>query len=237
MRFDLSERRVIVTGGTGALGSAVVQAALDAGARCVVPVYHASELERAAWRDSDRVRAIENIDLSKEDSVEGFYKEACGGEGLWASVHIVGGFAMGPLLETSAETFRQQMDLNATTAFLCTREAARRMAGAGGGRIVNVAARPALFPELGKGMVPYATSKAAVAALTQASAAELAGTGVMVNAVIPDVMDTPANRKAMPDADFDGWAKVEQVASTVLFLIASENGATRGGLVPVYGRG
>jgi len=104
-----------------------------------------------------------------------------------------------------------------------------------GGRIVNVAARPALIPELGAGMVAYTASKAAVAAITQSLAAEVAADGILVNAVVPSIMDTPANRKSMPDADHAKWPKVDEVAASIVFLASAENRVTRGALMPVYG--
>ena len=106
----------------------------------------------------------------------------------------------------------------------------------GGGRIVNVAARPALEPRLGAGMIAYTASKAAVAALTQALGEEVAKDGILVNAVVPSTMDTPANRSAMPKADFSAWPKVEEVAATIVFLASPENKVTRSALVPVYGK-
>src|SRR4051794_38121175 len=128
--------------------------------------------------------------------------------------------------------------MNFVTAFLCCRAAINAIArsSGGGGRIVNVAARPALEPRLGAGMTAYAASKAAVAALTQALGEEVARDGILVNAVVPSIMDTPANRSAMPKADFSAWPKVEEVAATILFLASPENKLTRSALVPVYGR-
>jgi NAD(P)-dependent dehydrogenase (short-subunit alcohol dehydrogenase family) len=110
------------------------------------------------------------------------------------------------------------------------------MAKTGGGRIVNVAARPALEPRTGAGMTAYAASKSAVAALTAALAEEVVKDGILVNAVAPSTMDTPANRKAMPKADFAAWPKVDEVAATICFLASPQNMVTRGGVVPVYGR-
>ena len=110
------------------------------------------------------------------------------------------------------------------------------MTATGGGRIVNVAARPALEWRLGAGMVAYAASKAAVAAMTVALAEEVAKDGILVNAVAPSIMDTPANRQAMPKADHAAWPKVEEVAATILFLASPDNRVTRGAIVPVYGR-
>ncbi|MEL7473583.1 MAG: SDR family NAD(P)-dependent oxidoreductase [Planctomycetota bacterium] len=234
MRIDFGGRTVVVTGGTGALGRAVVRALLESGGRCVIPVYREVEVEGVSWRDEDRVRLIPGIDLCDDKAVAALFEEAAR-NGLWGSVHVCGGFAMAPIQQTASDAFRRMFELNALTAFACTREASLRMSD--GGRVVNVAARPALFPELGGGMVAYAASKAAVAALTQAAAAELVGARVLVNAVAPDVMDTPTNREAMPDADFSAWARVEDVASTIAFLVSPQNSCTRGGLVPVYGRG
>ena len=123
--------------------------------------------------------------------------------------------------------------LNTVTAFLCCREAIARMRPSGG-RIVNIAARPALEPTAG--MTAYATSKAAVCALTTTLAREVTAEGILVNAVVPSTMDTPANRRAMPTADFERWPKVEQVADAIAFLAGSSNALTSGALVPVYGR-
>jgi NAD(P)-dependent dehydrogenase (short-subunit alcohol dehydrogenase family) len=180
---------------------------------------------------------VEGVDLTDESSVERFYEQA--GARLWASVHVAGGFAMAPVAGTGRTEFDLMVRTNALTCFLCCREAIRRIrsgAGAEGGRIVNVAARPGVIPELGAGMVAYTASKAAVAAITQSLAAEVAGDGILVNAVVPSIMDTPANRQAMPKADHAKWPKVEEVAATVRFLASPRNTVTRGGLVPVYGK-
>ena len=105
-----------------------------------------------------------------------------------------------------------------------------------GGRIVNVAARHALEPRLGASLTAYAVAKAGVAALTMALGEEIAKDDVLVNAVAPSIMDTPANRKSMPKADFDAWPKVEEVAAAIMFLASPENKVTRGAIVPVYGK-
>jgi NAD(P)-dependent dehydrogenase (short-subunit alcohol dehydrogenase family) len=238
MEQSFEGRHVVVTGGTGALGSAVVGALLDAGAAVSVPVHQADELRRFPYVGHDRVRIVEGVDLGDEPSVEGFYRSAIEARrGLWASIHLAGGFAMTPAVETTAAQFLGQGRVNTLTCFLCCREAVRAIKGGGmGGRIVNVAARPGVIPELGAGMVAYTASKAAVAAITQALAAEVARDGILVNAVVPSIMDTPANRRSMPDADHASWPKVEQVARTVAFLASPSNAVTRGGLVPVYGR-
>src|SRR5207249_4137998 len=140
----------------------------------------------------------QGIDLGSEDSVRGYYDAL---PELWASIHAAGGFAAAPLAETGLADFRAMHDQNGVTCFLCCREAARVMRrGGAGGRIVNVAARAALAPTAG--MVAYTTSKAVVASLTQCLAEELKRDGILVNAVLPSIMDTPKNRQAMPKADF-----------------------------------
>jgi len=140
------------------------------------------------------------------------------------------------LTETGKAALMQQVEMNFVTAFLCCRAAVNAMLKAGGGRIVNVAARPALEWRAGSGMVAYAASKTAVAALTVALAEEVAKDGILVNAVAPSTMDTRANREAMPKADHAAWPKVEEVAATILFLASPENKVTRGAIVPVYGK-
>jgi NAD(P)-dependent dehydrogenase (short-subunit alcohol dehydrogenase family) len=127
-----------------------------------------------------------------------------------------------------------QIESNLVSAFLCCRAAVNTMTK--GGRIVNVAARPALEWRAGAGMAAYAASKAALAAMTVALSEEVAHDGILVNAVAPSIMDTPANRKAMPKADFDAWPKVDEVAATIAFLASPENAVTRGAVVPVYGK-
>jgi NAD(P)-dependent dehydrogenase (short-subunit alcohol dehydrogenase family) len=123
------------------------------------------------------------------------------------------------------------------TAFLSCAAAVNAMTRTGaGGRIVNVAARPALEWRSGAGMAAYAASKAAVAAFTVALAEEVAKDGILVNAVAPSILDTPVNRKSMPQADHAAWPKTEDVAQTIVFLAAPDNKVTRGGVVPVYGK-
>ena len=143
---------------------------------------------------------------------------------------------MGGIADAPPDVFRRQVSMNAATCYLCCRAAisAMRRTG-GGGRIVNVSARPGIEPRTGADMVAYAAAKAAVAALTQALAEEVAGERIRVNAVAPSILDTPANRAAMPDADHDAWPKTAEVAETVVFLASPANTVTRGAVVPVYG--
>ena len=227
------DKIVVVTGGTGALGGAVVAALTAAGASCVVPYKRDTEADRSGLRGNGKVRLIKVADLSDEADVARVY------EGLtpWASIHIAGGFAAGNVAATDKAALMAQIDDNLVSCFLCCRAAVNAMlAGKQSGRIVNVAARPALEPRSGAGMTAYTVAKNGVAALTIALAEEVAKDGILVNAVAPSTMDTPANRKAMPKADFDKWPKVEEVAATILFLASPDNAVTRGAIVPVYGK-
>jgi NAD(P)-dependent dehydrogenase (short-subunit alcohol dehydrogenase family) len=225
---------VVVTGGTGALGTAVVGALLAAGAACHVPYIAAREAERFPYRDHPKVRLAPDIDLTNEDLIARFYDSV---PALWGSVHLAGGFTMSPLVDTKRADLMRQVELNLVTSFLCCRAAVRAMArGGAGGRIVNVAARPALEWRTGAGMTAYTATKAAVAALTVALAQEVAKDGILVNAVAPSIIDTPANRSAQPDADHAAWPKPEQIAQTIVFLASPDNEVTRGAVVPVYGR-
>jgi NAD(P)-dependent dehydrogenase (short-subunit alcohol dehydrogenase family) len=233
-RMNFSDRQVVVTGGTGALGTAVVGALLAAGAFCHVPYLHASEAERFPHRDHGRVALIPNVELSDEAAVVRLFE---GVPQLWASIHLAGGFAGGPVAETSKRDLMHQIEGNFVTCFLCAREAVKAISRSGaGGRIVNVAARPALEWRTGAGMAAYTASKAAVAAFSAALAEEVAKDAILVNSIAPSIMDTPANRQMMPKANHANWPKVEEVAQTVLFLAEPENTVTRGAVVPVYGR-
>lgn len=226
----LAGRHVVVTGGAGALGRVVAARLIAAGATCHVPGHNAG----GGPAGHDRLLVTPGVDLTDEAAVAGFYGAL---PGLWASVHLAGGFAMAPLAGSGRVDFLRMVELNALTAFLCCRAAAGVMRGAGqGGRIVNVAARPALEPRRGAQMVAYAASKAAVAAITQALAEELKGEGILVNAIAPSTIDTPANRAAMPRADPAKWLAPEAAAEAILHLVSPANGAISGAVLPLYAR-
>lgn len=238
-QIDFSGRHAIVTGGTGALGAAVVALLLDAGAECHVPVLDSSELEGFAHAADARVHLGEGVDLSDEAAAEAFFARAAlaAGGSVWASIHCVGGFAMAPIEEAAYADYQQLMAMNADSAYLCCREAVRQMVRGGtGGRIVNVAARPAVVPSAGVQMTAYTMSKAAVAALSESLAAEVVDRGVLVNAVAPSIIDTPANRRAMPGADYAAWPTPAQVSSAICWLASPQNEVTRGAVLEVYGR-
>ncbi len=230
--MDFRDRHIVVTGGAGALGTAVVGALIEAGAMCRVPCFDEAEAKRFRLREHKQVSLIVTGNLADEAAIVRLYQ---GIAPLWASIHIAGGFAAGALAKTEVAAIRQQIDMNLLSCMLCCRAAVTAMGG-NGGRIVNVAARAALEWRSGAGMVAYTASKTAVAALTAALAEEVAKDGILVNAVAPSIMDTPANRASMPKADFTLWPKVEEVAATIVFLASPDNRVTRGAIVPVYGK-
>ena len=232
-----TDKTIVITGGTGALGTAVVGLLTEAGARCIVPYRNESEAQRFVHRDSKNVALVAAGDLADEAVVAGIYD----GRKLWASIHIAGGFAMSAIEDTDKAALMAQLNGNLVSCFLCCRAAVKAIKAAGqgdnkGGRIVNVAARPALEPRTGAGMTAYTIAKSGVAALSAALAEEVAKDGILVNAVAPSIMDTTANRKAMSKADFGKWPKVEEVAATIVYLASPDNAVARGGVVPVYGR-
>jgi NAD(P)-dependent dehydrogenase (short-subunit alcohol dehydrogenase family) len=225
MPLTLEGLNVVVTGGDGALGRAVVDAFASAGAACHLPV-----LGAAGTESRPGVRITGKVDLTDEGAVAAYF---AGLPALWASVHLAGGYAAKPIADTSRADLDRQLDLNLVTAFLCCREAVKAMRKSGGGRIVNVAARVVEVP-IG-GAVAYSVSKAGVAALTRSLAVETRGDGILVNAVLPSIIDTPANRAAMPKADPAKWPKPDELARAILWLASPENRLTSGALVPVYG--
>ena len=242
----LAGRHVVVTGGTGALGTAVVEAFVKAGAVCHVPVHHAvaasvpQRPSQRASRASDEgsgaggVQYVPGVELTDEAQVTSFF--AGMPNELWASVHLAGGFAMGGITETSLGDLRSQIDMNVVTAFLCCREAVRRFRlrpGGGGGRIVNVASRAALQP--GGQRAAYSLSKAAVVSLTCSLAEELKREGILVNAVAPGILDSAVNRGAMPGTDPGDMVTPATVADVIVWLASPANTIASGAVVPVYG--
>jgi NAD(P)-dependent dehydrogenase (short-subunit alcohol dehydrogenase family) len=221
---------VVVSGGTGGLGSAVTAKLLDAGWHVVVPYVDERELERIERHPQLELVAA---DLFDPDAAAAVVARA--GGRLGALVNLVGGFASGGRVhETPVADFETQFRLNLRPAYLLCHAALPRMLEAGAGSIVCVSSRAALRPF--SGAAGYIASKAAVLAFVDALAAEYTGDGIRVNAILPSVIDTPGNRASQPDADHSRWVKPEQIADVISFLCSEESVAIGGAHIPVYGR-
>jgi NAD(P)-dependent dehydrogenase (short-subunit alcohol dehydrogenase family) len=224
------ERTAIITGGTGGLGAAVTAAFLEGGWRVVVPWVAERELARVERRDG---LELVQADLSDEAAVAEVARTA--GDGVRAVVNLVGGFAQGGRVhETPVADFEAQLRLNLRPTYLVTAAALPAMLAAGEGAVVCVSSRAALRPF--PGAAGYITAKRAVLGLVDVLDAEYRADGIRANAIIPSVIDTPANRADMPDADFDKWVKPADIAAVVRFLCSPEASPTSGAHVPVYGR-
>jgi NAD(P)-dependent dehydrogenase (short-subunit alcohol dehydrogenase family) len=230
----MADRTILVTGGTGALGSAVVGAFLDAGWRVVVTWIQPKELERVREREG---LVLVEADLFDERAVDHAISEAAADSAapLHAVANLVGGYAGGARLhESSLEDFERQLSLNLRPTFLVTRAAVPHLIAAGGGSIVCVSTRAAVQPF--SGAAGYIVSKAAVLAFVKAVATEYRDDGVRCNAILPSVIDTPANRAAQPDADHSRWVAPAEIADVVRFLCSEDSAPVSGAEVPVYGR-
>jgi NAD(P)-dependent dehydrogenase (short-subunit alcohol dehydrogenase family) len=227
------DRTVIVTGGTGGLGVAVVQVFLDAGWRTVVPWVSERELERLPEREG---LELVQADLFDPDAVGRVVDAAAGFEGapLRSVVNLVGGFsAPGKVADTPIESFEEQFRINLRPLYLIAAAAMPHLQ-VDGGTLVAVSTRAALRPFAGA--AGYCSSKAAVLAFVGCLDAEYKDDGVRANAILPSVIDTPGNRAAQPNADTSKWVKPEQIAQTILFLSSDASSATSGAAIPVYGR-
>ena len=227
-------RTALVTGGTGGLGVAVVEHLLAGGWRVVVPWLAEHELERLPPRDGLSLVEADLLDSGSVARVAG-QAAADSAAPLGAAVNLVGGFAQGGRIhETPVEDFERQLQLNLRTTYLVTQAAVPHLLAAGGGAIVCVGTRAALRPF--PGAAGYVTSKAAVLAFVQAVAVEYRDDGIRCNAVLPSVIDTPANRAAQPDADHDRWVAPAEIAAVIGFLCSDDSAPISGAAIPVYGR-
>ncbi|CAM2065098.1 SDR family oxidoreductase [Sulfidibacter corallicola] len=224
-------KKVMVTGGTGAIGTAVSSAFLEAGADVYSSYIVAEELDRlpADLENSDRFHT-DKVNLLDETEVQAWFEKV---GTPYVVANIAGGFDMAAVKDTELSAWQKMIDINLSTCFLTSRQALRAMDAVGEGRIVNVASFAAV-QRIG-GMAAYTTAKRAVIALTEAMAEETLATKITVNAILPTIMDTPANRTGMPDADFSTWVPGENVAKTILFLADPSSWHITGASLPLRG--
>jgi NAD(P)-dependent dehydrogenase (short-subunit alcohol dehydrogenase family) len=228
---------VLVAGGTGGLGRAVALAFLEEGAKVVV-TYRAQEefdaLKSAAGTNGSRLEG-HTVDVTEEAAVRQLIEKIVGKHRqLDAMVNTVGGYAGGTKLwELETKVFEQMLALNLRSGYALLRAAVRAMLKEGHGAIVNVASKAAV--DHAAGAAAYAASKSAAVALLDSLAADLKGSGVRVNTILPSIIDTTANRKAMPAEDFSKWPKAEDIARVILFLCSDDAKVIHGAAIPVYG--
>jgi NAD(P)-dependent dehydrogenase (short-subunit alcohol dehydrogenase family) len=225
--MKLDGRGCIVTGGFGVLGSAVVQRLRAAGAKVAA-------IDRAP-APADDAMAIGRVDLANPDEANRAIDNAAQRlGGLYVLVNIAGAFRWETLADGDVATWDLLYSVNLKTAVCASKAALPHLMKAGGGRIVNIGASAAA--KAGVGMGAYAASKAGVAKLTEALSEETKAHGITVNAVLPSIIDTPANRADMPKADFAKWVKPEAIGELIAFLLSDAAGDITGALIPISGR-
>ncbi len=235
--MQFTNQSILVAGGTGGLGRAVSLAFLEQGAKVAV-TYRKSEefsaLQSAARENSSRLDGYVT-DVTDEAAVAQLVEKILSKHGrLDALINTVGGFTGGQKFwEADSKSLDQMLNLNVRSGWILARVAVRPMLKAGRGSIVNIASKAAVdhSPALGA----YSASKAAAVAMIDSLAADLKGTGVRANSVLPSIIDTEINRKMIPKADFSKWPKPEEIAKVILFLCSDEAQLINGAAVPVYG--
>ena len=230
----LAGKTVVVTGAAGALGQVVVGEFVAAGARVA-----AIDLDRAAfppqWDDMPAVLPL-TLNILDEAAVGALMADLRRAFGrIDALLCLAGGFfGDTPVAETAPERLRGQLELNLLSAYVPVHAVLPHMIEGGGGAIVGVGSRPAVRPV--PGAVAYAIAKLGVVKLMESVAEEYRDHGIRANAVLPSIIDTPANRRAMPNADFGRWVRPEQIAAVLRFLVSDEAAIISGAAIPVYGR-
>ena len=237
MKIDFSEKVVVVAGGTGGLGRAVSLAFLEEAASVIVT--YRKEEEFSALKSSAGASAAllegYRVDVTDEVAVGEFVGRVLVKNGrIDAVVNTIGGYAGGiKLWDLETKVLDAMLTLNLRSGFNLARAVLPALLKQGHGAIVNVAAKAAV--DHGAGAAAYAASKAAAVAMMDSLAADAKGTGVRVNSILPSIIDTPANRQAMPGADFAAWPKPEELAQVILFLCSDMARAVHGAAIPVYG--
>lgn len=237
--YNLSGRVALIPGGLGGLGATVAQAFARSGAVVVASGSQERPDQLASLRANlgdlaERV-SFTQADALQEDQVERLVWSTVDRHGrLDILVNTVGGWAAGhPVTALDRATWRRMLDINLETAFLLAKYAARPMQQQAWGRILHISSRGARAGR--RNAAAYAVAKNAVLTLTEVQAEELRDSGITVNAILPSIIDTPANRASMPTGDFSRWPKADEVAAVLLFLASEDGGLISGASIPVYG--
>lgn len=223
--MSAEDKVVLITGASGALGQTVVPSFVATGARVIAADLHPLSIQVEGCRDM-------KADVTDEADVRRLVDKVIRTAGrIDALINLVGGFAVGRVVESDASLWHRMLTMNLTAAFLLSKAVLPHMMERRTGRIVHVAARAALEPF--PGAAAYIVSKSGLVALIRSLSLELAGSGVTVNGVLPATIDTPANRSNMPDADPSKWARPESIAQTLIFLASKEASQINGALIPI----
>lgn len=222
-------KTIIITGANGNLGVAAVKKFLDEGYKVIAVSHSGEHLGFAAAHDNFELK---QVDLADEAATTAFAEELISLEGkIDGALLLAGGFAMGDIAATDGEALRKMISLNFETAYFIARPLFQNMLQNGYGRLVFIGARPAIKPEQGKGALAYALSKSLLFQLAELLNAEAKGKNVVAAVVVPSTIDTPINRKSMPDADFSNWVQPEALAGVLEFICSEKGDAVR---EPVY---
>lgn len=235
--MKLRNRIAIITGGTGALGRAVVSVFIEEGAKVVCTYIIDEELSHySSLAENQKSNLVfVQADVTKEKSVAETVQKTLERFGrVDVLVNIVGGFTYAKIVDTDEKIWDSMMNVNLKSTFLCSKAVLPQMVKQNYGKIINISSRPALKGSSGVGA--YAASKAAVMNLTETIADEVRDYEINVNAILPSTIDTPANRKSMPDADFSKWVKPEEIARVITFLASDDSKPMSGAGIPVYGK-
>lgn len=234
--FDFTDQVVLITGAAGNLGEATARAFYQAGAKLVLASRRIEKLDKVFGDlEPSENYLFAAVDVTDQGAVEGMVFEAVQQFGrVDVLANIAGGFTMGPPVhETPLETWDHMLRLNARSVLLTGRAVVPHMLSQGSGKIISVSARAALSGAAR--MAPYVISKSAVVRLTESMSAELKEKGINVNCILPGTIDTPQNRKAMPNADHGKWTAPAALADVILFLASEAARAIHGAALPVYG--
>ena len=227
-------KNIIITGAAGNLGQVVVDKLVDEGYHIIATLGPNDKPDRITNENIE----THNLDLSNESEVEDFYEKVIKEHGeIYAGILIAGGFGMGDIRESDGEALRKMYSLNFETAYYMARQLFIRMEKQeNGGKIIFIGAKPAFTPSLSKIMLPYALSKSLLFRLAEAINADTNETGVNASVIVPGTIDTPANRKSMPDADFSKWVSREALADTMKFILSDTGDSLRENVIKVYNK-